>query len=304
MEIRHLRYFLAVAEAGNVTKAAQRCFVAQSALSAQLARLEAELGSELFRRSTRGMRLTAAGEALRPLAARLLAEAAHVEQEMAALRGVLAGRLRLGMIQGPPPRLDVVTLVAAFHDRHPGVDLTVHTGASDDLARDVSGGLLDVAVIALRGADLSSTLTVTPLLDDPLRAVLAPATALPGHQRVSVGELLEHGPFIHYRRGSGLRRSVTAAFDRAGLDVEARFELDQMVDMVRLAALGVGVTIIPASVLRQPELTDTATFRTLPLTDDAALHTISAVTAGPPSPVVQAFLGLLRPDTPHPRSLE
>ena len=300
MELRHLRYFLAVAETGNVTKAAQQCFVAQSALSSQIGRLESELGSELFLRSTRGMRLTPAGEALRPLASRLLADAVRIDEEMAALRGVLAGRLRLGMIQGSPPHLDVVKLVAAFHRLHPGVELSVHTGASDDLARDVGHGLLDLAVVALRRSDLPPALTVTPLIDDPLVAVLAPGTTLPPGEAISVAGLLEHGAFIHYQRGSGLRRGVTAAFERAGVEVEAPFELDQVVDMVRLAALGVGVTIVPASALRLPQFADTASFTALPLADDQALHTISAVTAGPPSPAAQAFLQLLRPGSTEP----
>jgi len=252
MELRHLRYFLAVAQAGNVTKAAEQCFVAQSALSSQIGRLEAELGSELFLRSTRGMRLTSAGETLRPLASRLLNEAARVEEEMAALRGVVAGRLRLGMIQGPPAHLDIVELVAAFHRLHPGVELQVHTGASEDLARDVLDGLLDLAVVALREPSLAATLSVTALIDDPLVAVLSREAGLTPEKAVSVARLLEHGPLIHYRQGSGLRRSVTAAFERAGVEVEAPFELDQVSDMVRLAMRGVGVTIVPSSVLRLP----------------------------------------------------
>ncbi len=292
-ELRHLRYFLAVAQAGNVTKAAEQCFVAQSALSSQIGRLEAELGSELFLRSTRGMRLTSAGETLRPLASRLLAEAARVEEEMAALRGVVAGRLRLGMIQGPPAHLDIVELVAAFHRLHPGVELQVHTGASADLARDVLDGLLDLAVVALREPSFAATLSVTALIDDPLVAVFSRQAGLTPETAVSVAQLLEHGPFIHYRHGSGLRRSVTAAFERAGVEVEAPFELDQVSDMVRLAMRGVGVTIVPSSVLRLPQFSDETSFTAVPLADAAALHTISAVTPDPPSPAAQAFLHLL-----------
>ena len=294
MELRHLRYFLAVAETGNVTRAAERCFVAQSALSSQIARLETELGSDLFVRSTRGMRLTPAGEALRPRAVRLLAEAGRLQEEMAALRGVLAGRLRIGMIQGAPPALDIVGLLAAFHDQHPGIELFVRTGASDDLARDVADGNLDVAVVAERGPDLPASLTVTPLIDDPLVAVVAPACPLPAGCAVSVSRLVEHGPFIHYQRGSGLRHSVTAAFDRAGVEVDASYELDQIADMVRLAALGAGVTIVPTSAVHGGHLTE-AHAHVLPLQDEAALHTVSAVSASGVSAAALAFLGLLRP---------
>ena len=300
MELRHLHYFLAVAEAGNVTRAAERCFVAQSALSAQIARLEAELGSKLFVRSRRGVRLTVAGEALRPLATRILAEVTHAEEEMAALRGLLGGRLRLGMIQGAPADLDLVALIAAFHDRHPAIELRVRTGASDDLARAVLDGTLDLAIVALREPDLPPALVHRALADDQLMAVLAATVTGRPPEAISVRDLLERGPFIHYRRGSGLRHSVNAAFERAGVEVEAQFELDQITDMVRLAALGVGVTIVPASVLRPPAaaLGDAPPLRAVPLTDPAALHTLSVITPQAASRAAQAFLALLNGPPP------
>src|SRR6201995_3032119 len=99
MELRHLRYFLAVAETQNFTRAAAQCYVAQSALSEQIARLEAETGAQLFVRTSRTVRLTAAGEALVPLAQRILAdwETAQAERDSMACRG--RGRLRLGLMQ-------------------------------------------------------------------------------------------------------------------------------------------------------------------------------------------------------------
>ncbi len=293
MELRHLRYFLAVAATGNVTRAAEQCFVAQSALSAQIVRLETELGSALFVRSTRGMRLTPSGEALRPRAALLVAEAERLQEDMAALRGFMAGRLRIGMIQGAPRRLSVAGLVTAFHEQHPGVDLFVRSGASADLARDVLDGGLDVAVVAERGPDLPPGLTVTPLIDDPLVAVVPPDCPLSADSPVSVGLLLEQGPFIHYRRGSGLRHSVIRAFERAGVEVEAPFELDQISDMVQLATAGAGVTIVPLSAVG-PECPAGTRVRVVPLRDEAALHTLSAVSPAGASTATTAFLLLLR----------
>lgn len=294
VELRHLRYFLAVADTGNVTRAAQQCFVAQSALSAQIARLEREFGTDLFVRTARGMRLTQAGEALRPRAVRLLAEAERLGDDMAALRGVLIGHLRIGMIQGAPPSLNIIGLVATFHDEHPGVDLFVRTGASDDLARDVVNGSLDVALVAERDSELPKSLTVTPLMDDPLVAVVASSSTLAPGRPVSLARLLEEGPFIHYQRGSGLRHSVSEAFDRAGLEVAPAFELDRLVDMVRLAGLGAGVTIVPSAVA-EAESQGGEPVRLLTLDDDAALHTISAVSSSGASAAALAFLRLLGP---------
>lgn len=298
MELRHLKYFLAVAQAGNVTRAAERCFVAQSALSAQIARLENELGSDLFVRSTRGMRLTVAGEALRPRAAHLLAEADRLQKDMAALRGVLAGSLRIGMIQGAPSALDIVDLVAAFHDRHPGVDLFVRTGVSAELTRDVRDGTLDVAIVATQGSALPSALTLTPLISDPLVAVVPHTCPLPTDRPVTVELLIEQGPFIHYHHGSGLRHSVTATFERAGVEVDTPFELDQIADMIRLAAVGAGVTIVPSSAV-QPDTLRGASVRVLPLLGDDAQHVINAVTAAGASAATLAFLEVL--ETAHPR---
>ncbi|MGV7350041.1 LysR family transcriptional regulator [Mycobacterium kansasii] len=294
MELRHLRYFLAVADTGNVTRAAERSFVAQSALSAQIARLEAELGSDLFVRSTRGVRLTAAGEALLPLATRLLSDADRLLEHMAALRGVLTGSLRIGMIQGAPRSLNIAELIADYHSRHSGIKMYVRTGASDQMIRDVAEGTLDIAIVATHGADTPAGLLLTPLVDDPLVAVFAATGALRQGGPISVQQLVEQGPFIHYRRGSGLRQSVTETFERAGIEAETHFELDQIADMVMLAAVGTGVTIVPASAVRPDGLIG-ASVNVLPLQDPGAQHRVSAVTIRGASPATSAFLELLKP---------
>src|SRR3954447_21126043 len=99
MELRHLRYFVAVAETSNFTRAAELSFVAQSALSQQVAALEKELGNQLFHRTSRAVTLTEAGEVLLPLARRILADVELAKMEMDALAGVQRGKLRLGLIQ-------------------------------------------------------------------------------------------------------------------------------------------------------------------------------------------------------------
>jgi len=298
VELRRLRYFVAVAETGNVTRAAHQCFVAQSALSAQIAQLEAEVGTALFVRSRRGMHLTAAGDVLRPLAQHILADVAYAEAAMAELRGVLIGRLRLGMIQGPPADLDVIGLVATFHHRHPGVELRVSTGASDDLAAAVADGGLDLAVVAKRD-DLPTQLVLRRWADDPLMAVLPSAGSWRGPGPITIAELVSLGPFIHYRRRSGLRRSVEQAFQRAGVTVDAPFELDLFADMLRLAGLGVGVTILPSSALAGSALTPTTEGgdpRIVALDDAAAVHAIGVIAPSRPSPAARAFLSLLDPN--------
>lgn len=291
MELRHLKYFVAVAQTGSVTQAAARCFIAQSALSAQLTRLESELGGDLFVRTSRGMRLTAAGEALRPRAEQLLALADELQSEMAAVQGGGVGQLRMGVVQGLPRSLDLIDLLTRFHGEHPRVELSVRTGASTDLTADVRDGALDVAIVAIRVTELPGSVTVTPLLDDPLVAVAA-AGLFPAGAAVGVSELARRGAFIHYQRGSGLRASVAAAFARAGLDeAEVLFELDQITDMVRLASSGTGVTIVPASAATPAEITAGCVWA---LSDPLALHTLNAISAPGASAATAAMLGMLR----------
>ncbi|MGV7350063.1 LysR family transcriptional regulator [Mycobacterium kansasii] len=293
MELRHLRYFLAAAEAGNVTRAAERCFVAQSALSTQIARLEAEVGSELFVRSARGVRLTAAGEALRPRAEHLLAVADKLKADMAALRGILAGSLRIGMIQGAPQSLDLVGLIAEFHSRYPDVDISVRTGASNQLARDVLDSALDLAIVATRPEELPGALLVTPLFNDPLVAVVMSDDLILDDQPVSLDSLAQMGPFIHHQSESGLRQSVNAAFERAQVAIDSPFELDQIADMVKLVAAGAGVTIVPSSAV-PPETVARLSLTVLKLQDTDAQHTVNAVTTAGPSTAATAFVDMLR----------
>lgn len=279
MELPHLRYFLAVVETGNFRRAAEQSFVAQSALSQQIARLEAELGTALFFRNTRSVRLTSAGEVLRPLARRILAEVEHATGEMAALVGLKKGSLRLGIIQTGAGAIDIIALISRYHERYPGIDLHVQTEASSDMAAAVAGGELDVAIVALPRPALPPGLTHHRIVDDPLVAVMSRAASRGVGDEIALPDLLERGPFIHYLSGSGLRHSITAAFERAKLTVRASLELDQIVDMIRLAALGVGVTVVPKT-STEPivgEARHTADFAAVALTDRAMVHAIGVV---------------------------
>lgn len=301
VELRRLRYFLAVAETRNFTRAAERCFVAQSALSAQIARLEAELGTPLFVRSSRSVRLTTAGEALQPLATRILAEVDHAVDHMHALAGRQKGRLRLGIIQTGASAIDIIDLVACYHRQYPGIELDVIKTASADMAAAVTSGKLDVAIVALPKSDLPDTLTYYPIVDDPLVAVLSRHAAVDLHGPVALRDVVDRGSFIHYLPGSGLRRSVNAAFDRAGLTVETGFELSSISDMIRLAALGVGVTVVPRTSAEPVagEVRHTVDFALFELTDPAAVHPIGLVhEAGRLSPAATAFVSLIISPTP------
>src|SRR6476646_7781485 len=126
MDVRQLEYFVAVAEELSFTRAAARCHVVQSALSYQIARLERENGVTLFERTSRSVRLATAGELLLPRAREVLSELDSARAELAALAGVLTGRLRLGMISTASQAAPAVeSALVEFHGRHPAVEITI-----------------------------------------------------------------------------------------------------------------------------------------------------------------------------------
>lgn len=296
MELRHLKYFLAVASASSFTKAAAECYVAQSALSEQIARLEAEVGTRLFARNSRSVRLTAAGEVLVPLAQRILADVETAQAELDALGGLRRGRLRLGLIQTSGSAIDLAEVMGDFHRRFPDIDFEVMSDPSTNMVTAVGAGRLDLAIVGLGPEDLPPSLTCRLLGQDPLVAIVGLRHPLAGRATAAISELLQHGQFIHFRRGTGIRRYVEAAFARAGVPGTGGFEMSQIHDMIRLAAHDVGVTIVPrsAATLLDPAGRGHAEFSVLRLSDPAAVHPVSVVYDAPRlAPAAAAFLGIL-----------
>jgi DNA-binding transcriptional LysR family regulator len=248
MELRHLRYFLAVVDTGSFTRAAAQCFVAQSALSQQIGRLEAEIGVALFRRTSRSVRLTEAGEALVPRATRILLGVDDAVAEMQSFAGMRKGTLRLGLIQAPSATIDMIEVMGDFHDRHPGIRFEVTDAASTEMVAAITGGELDVALVGLALGELPSGLRGHLIAEDPLVVVEAVSDDDPSSSAaVRLADVAERGQFIHFQRGSGLRSRVEAAFARAGVAASGSFAVGQVTDMIRLAERGVGVTIVPVS---------------------------------------------------------
>ncbi|MFJ2154954.1 LysR substrate-binding domain-containing protein [Streptomyces sp. NPDC087856] len=248
MDLRHLKYFLAVAETRNFTQAAASCYVAQSALSQQIARLEKDVGAQLFSRTSRSVRLTAAGELLEPLARRILADVDNAQAALDALSGLRRGRLRLGLLQTRASSVDLVEVMADYHARHPSIDFHVTNAPSAEMAAAVVAGELDIAVVGLGPRQVPDGLDHFVLDSDPLVLVVPADHALAdGGDVVDLADLPDTHQLIQFTRGSGLRRQVEAAFARAGVEPGQHFQVGQIQDMVRLAAIGIGVTVVSRS---------------------------------------------------------
>ncbi|MET8976893.1 LysR family transcriptional regulator [Streptomyces sp. NPDC004539] len=277
MELRHLKYFLAVADTRSFTRAAAASYVAQSALSQQIARLEKDVGARLFSRTSRSVRLTAAGELLEPLARRILAEADNAQAALDALAGLRRGRLRLGLVQTLASALDLAEVLAGFHARHPGIDLRVTNAPSARMAAAVLAGELDVAVVGLGPDQVPDGLGHRSLGSDPLVLVVPAGHPLADRDTVSLADLPDPRQLIQFQRGTGLRRQVEAAFARAGAEAGTHFEVGQIHDMIRLASRGVGVTVVPRSSAERSLSATARGTRVLRIDDAEAVHHISVV---------------------------
>src|ERR1700760_5094151 len=172
MNLRQLRYAVALAEAQSFTKAADNEYVVQSALSQQLRKLEDELGITLFERTTRTVTPTPAGEALLPLMREVLAGVEQIKFDAQTISGTVAGRLTVGMMEVPSESLDVAALMATFHARYPEVSVTLRSGGSNLLIEAVRDRKLDVAVVGSNVLPPAGRLTVAELFTEPLVAVL------------------------------------------------------------------------------------------------------------------------------------
>jgi LysR family transcriptional activator of glutamate synthase operon len=246
MELRQLRYFAAVARHRHFTQAAAELHVAQPALSQQIRRLERELGLDLLTRSTRRVALTEAGELLLPRARRVLAEVDDALAELEQLAGLVRGRVGVGTI--PLAQLDLPGLLADFRAQHAGVSVFMREetlGAMLDMLR---ADELDAGFAFVDEDGAGPDLTALRLFDDELVAVTAPDHALAGRGRVPLTALAGE-PFIAFRDASVLRATTENALREAGVPFETPFQSIELETMRKLAARGLGVTIMPRGYL-------------------------------------------------------
>ena len=251
MDLRQLSYVVAVAEEGQFTRAAARESVAQPAISAQIRRLERELGERLFHRDQRGVGLTAAGEALLPHARAALAAAARGRDTIASLRGVLHGRLRIG-VSGPGDRRLAATL-GEFHRAHPGIEITLGERHNEPLLEALAGGELDAAVIGLPDEPLPPQLRARVIAEDAVVLAVPREHPLSRSRTIAIAALRGQ-PMITLTRGTGLRATLEGACRDAGFAPRIIAETSQLGHMVELVAAGLGIAVMPGSALAGAEL--------------------------------------------------
>src|SRR5947209_12420558 len=250
MELRQLRYLVALADERHFTRAAQREHIAQPALSQQIRRLEEELGLALVERTTRRVRITEAGELLVARARRVLAELEAAGAEMQALRGVRSGRVLVGALHTMGP-VDLSEVLADFHSLHPAVELTVREQSSEELAEMLRVDELDLAFLSVTERVESHGLGLHQLVSEELVVIVPPDHPLAGRRRIRMAELLGE-QFISYREGARLREVLMGAGEHAGFEPAVMLESNESQRIRRLIARRMGVAVLPRSDAEAP----------------------------------------------------
>ena len=246
MQLQQLSYFVAVAEVRHFTRAAEALRVAQPSLSKQIRTLEAELGAPLFSRARGNITLTPAGEALLPLARRILADVDTARREIQDITGLRRGRVRIGATPSLFGGL-LADALARFQSAYPSIELRVEEGGSRDLVRDMARGQLDLALIILPLQSTDPALETRPILREEL-VVAAPRAAAPRRAAMRMEELRDR-PLVMFRRGYDLREATTAACRQAGFDPRFAVEGGEMDAVLRFVEAGLGLAVVPSMVL-------------------------------------------------------
>jgi len=252
MELRHLHYFVVLAHRQHFTQAAEELAIAQPALSQQIQALERELGVRLFERTSRRIQLTPAGEALLVKAERLLNDADQIYAEMQAFAGVTRGRLRIGLLSSLAIEW-FPGLLARFHEQYPGIEFILHEDVTEQMLGQLHEGTLDVLFMLKIGKifpeiTLDKRIKTAHILTEPLLLGVAPHHRLAQQKELTITDL-QTEEIILFKPGSGLRYAIIHLAQQAGFTPRVLFESGDISFIRSLVARGVGISVLPQSVL-------------------------------------------------------
>ncbi|WBO69714.1 LysR family transcriptional regulator [Streptomyces camelliae] len=297
MELRQLKYLVTVVEEASFTHAATKLHVAQPGVSAQVRQLERELGETLLDRSGRGVRPTAAGEAILPYARAALAAVEGARASIDELTGLVRGQVRIGALPSMAS-IDLPEVLAGFHRRHPDVDISLAEGTAEHLALELHAGRLDLALL---GAGVLPPGVATQVVaDEALVAAVHPSDPLARRERITAGALRDR-PLISLPTGTGLRACADEACAAAGFQPHIALEAGDPHMVTRFAARGLGVALVSESLARAhaPEVSTVTIVRA-----PRARILLAWRADGPAGPAARALIRHARaalPDLPRSR---
>ncbi|TNE86353.1 MAG: LysR family transcriptional regulator [Deltaproteobacteria bacterium] len=250
MELAPLKAFLAIAREGHLTRAARALHLSQPAVSAQLARLEDDLGASLFHRTAKGMALTEAGELFRGYAEQALLFLDDGREALDALRGLEAGQLAVGGGATATTYL-LPPLLRRFHEAHPAIRLYVREQGSAAIVDGVLAGDLDLGVVTLPVDTRGGRLHVESWVQDDMRLVVPPGHRLSRRRRFRWVELADE-PLVLFEGGTAVRRVIDAALADAGVEAQIVMELRSIESIKQMVAQGIGSAFVSRYALPGP----------------------------------------------------
>jgi DNA-binding transcriptional LysR family regulator len=251
LHVGRLRILREVAYGGSVSAAAETLSYTQSAVSQQIATLEAETGMTLLERHPRGVTLTAAGQTLVGHAEAILARVDAAEAAIAAISGLRGGKLRMASFPTAGARL-MPLAIAAFRSSYPDVELTLAEGEPEEIAPRLRRGELDLALLYAFEEDPATAKSQTvDLLEDPMYLALPHAHPLAGRTRLRLQDLRDEA-WIQTSSASPCARHVVRCCHAAGFEPRVSFHSDDYQTIQGLVAAGVGVALIPDLALSAP----------------------------------------------------
>lgn len=293
MDLQQLRYVVEVAAEGSFTRAADRCFVTQSALSHQIAALERELGHRLFVRSSRSVRLSEAGEAFLEHARAAVTSADLAREVVTRTAEELTGTLRLGVIP-TVTAVRVPELLAVYRRAHPQVRVELLMGNSDHLVNEVRRGTVDLAFLGVRPGDEPRGVALEHLAVDRHVVAVSRAHRLAHRRRVRLADLTGE-TFADFPAGSSGRAQSDAAFADAGIARDVAFEVGTADLLLGLVSHGLAIALVDPATAGEyaPDVA------AVPLSDGPRRIQYAAWDAQAPRRVTAAFLSVWeRPSHP------
>jgi LysR family hydrogen peroxide-inducible transcriptional activator len=244
MEIHQIRYFLAVHATGSFTQGAHQTHVSQPSLSAQISKLEQELGGPLFYRSRKEVRLTERGEVFLPRAREILHQVEQANLETRELDGLTRGTVRLGCLPTTGAFL-LPDLLGDFHNQYPNIQVQLVEESSPGLAQALDHFQVELAIMDEAG--LGPGLTSTPLFTEPLYLAVPPDHPLANHRAIDLS-VLHDEPMILMKPGHGFHTIVMNALQNAGVEPIVVYQSAEIETVQGLVGAGLGISLVPKMV--------------------------------------------------------
>lgn len=295
MELRHLSYFIMVAEERHFTRAAARLNMQQPPLSQQIRALEQELGFDLFKRHPKGVDLTAGGLVFLDEARVILARVEQGSLKAARAAQGIEGTLVIAFTSSAAAHPLIPRIIRAYREQYPAVELSINEGSAREVAEDTIEKRIDIGILRAPVGDHQS-LTFHRLLNEEMLLTLPVGHALlkGAEPKITMADLKDERFILVRRPGApGMYANLIKACQNAGFEPKIAFEVERMLTNVSLVAAGEGISVVPAS-MRDVHRESVVYCRI----SDARPRLLAPITlvrrAFNPSAPLQNFIGLAR----------